>query len=86
MAQKLIIAPSFRRDYQRLTRTIQQKVDKQIRFLTENPHHPSLRMHWLGEGDFWEFYVDFSYRAVCRRVGEVVELLFVGTHRLIDRW
>lgn len=85
MAQKLISTPSFKRDYQKLSWKIQQKLDKQLRFLAENPHHPSLRMHRLGEGDFWEFYVDFSYRAVCRRLGNVIELLFVGTHRLIDR-
>lgn len=86
MAQKLIPAPSFKRDYRKLPWKTQQKVDKQLRFLEANPHHPSLRMHRLGDTNFWDFYVDFSYRGICRRTGETIELLFVGTHRLIDRW
>lgn len=86
MAQKLIVAPSFRKDYRKLPWRIQEKVDKQVRFLAENQLHPSLRMHRLGDTDYWEFYVDYSYRAVCRREGDSIELLWVGTHRLIDRW
>ncbi len=86
MAQKIITAPSFKKGYQKLPWNIQQKVDKQLRFLAENPHHPSLKMHRLGETDFLEFYVDIFYRAVCRKEKESIELLFVGTHRLIDRW
>lgn len=86
MAQKLIVAPSFRKDYQKLPCRLQQKADKQLRFLAENPHHPSLKMHRLGDTDYWEFYVDSFYRGVCRRDGGDIELLWVGTHRLIDRW
>lgn len=85
MAQKIITAPSFKKDYQKLPWKIQQKTDKQLHFLSDNPCHPSLKMHRLND-DFWEFYIDFSYRAVCQRTGEKIELLFVGTHRLIDRW
>ncbi|MBI4208865.1 MAG: hypothetical protein HY538_04080 [Deltaproteobacteria bacterium] len=86
MAQKIITAPSFKKNYRQLPWQIQQKVDKQLRFLVGNPYHPSLKMHRLGETGYWEFYIDFPYRAVCRRSEGEVELLFVGTHRLIDRW
>lgn len=85
MAKKIIFAPSFKKQYQLLPQKIQKKIDKQIGFIFENPQHPSLQMHRLNE-DYWDFYVDYAYRGVCRRYENVIELLFVGTHRLIDRW
>ncbi len=87
MAQKLIFSPSFRKDYQKLPKEIQNKVDKQLRFLTQNPKHPSLKIHRLGHtGRYWEFYVDRFYRGIFQIGEQGFELLFVGTHRLIDRW
>ena len=85
MAEKITLSPSFKRDYQSLPQEIQKKADKQIRFLFENPNHPSLKMHRLDDY-YWEFYVDRFYRGVCTRKEGVLELLFVGTHKLIDRW
>lgn len=85
MAEKVVITPSFKKGYQALSEKIQKKVDKQIQFLFENSHQPSLQMHRLNK-DYWDFYVDRGYRGVCRRRKGVLELLFVGTHRLIDRW
>ena len=87
MAQKLTFAPSFKRDYQKLPKAIQQKLEKQLHFLAENPKHPSLRIHRLGDsGLYWEFCIDRFYRGVFRIGEEGFELLFAGTHKLIDRW
>ena len=85
MAEKIIITPAFKKGYKALPQKIQKKVDKQLCFLFENPHHPSLQMQRLNQ-DYWDFYVDRYYRGVCRRREGVMELLYVGTHRLIDRW
>lgn len=87
MAQRLIFAPSFKKDYQKLPARIQRKLNKQLRFLAENPKHPSLKIHHLGKsGVYWEFYVDRAYRGIFRISKKGFELLFAGTHRLIDRW
>ena len=87
MAKKLSFAPSFKKDYQKLPKDIQKKLDKQLRFLSDNPKHPSLKIHRLGSaGLYWEFYIDRFYRGIFRISEDAYELLFAGTHKLIDRW
>ena len=83
--EKVILRASkeFRRRYKKLPQHIQRKVDKQLYFLSQNPAHPSLRVHPIK--DIFEFYVDIHYRAFFRKNGNVYELLTVGTHRIVDR-
>ena len=86
MARQIVIeyADTFRRTYRDLPELIQKKVQKQLRFLSHDPSHRSLRIHNLnGE---WEFYVDVHYRCFFRQRGDVYILLTVGTHRLVDRY
>lgn len=40
---KIVIEKSFDRDYARLPRNIQERVDKQLSLLFANPHHGSLQ-------------------------------------------
>ena len=48
-----------RKDYRVLPKPVQKKFKKQLRFLAENPHHPSLHIHRIrGSSDYWEFYID----------------------------
>jgi len=51
--------------YVKIPKTIQTKVDKQLRFLVANPKHPSLRIHKLN--DDWELYVNLYYRCIFRK-------------------
>jgi mRNA-degrading endonuclease RelE of RelBE toxin-antitoxin system len=58
MAERVILelTDTFRESYRKLPQPIQAKIQKQLRFLAQNPQHRSLHMHRLnGE---WEFYVD----------------------------
>ena len=64
---KPIIAfdPNFARLYRRLPEKIKQKFKKQIKFLSENPKHPSLKIHKIkSHSELWEFYVDKYYRCL----------------------
>jgi hypothetical protein len=48
----------------------------------ENPDHPSLRFKKLnGPGNFWSVRIGGEYRAVCRRDGEDVIWLWIGTRQ-----
>jgi mRNA-degrading endonuclease RelE of RelBE toxin-antitoxin system len=82
----IAIEPEFLPQYDKLPGDIKKKFKKQISLLTENPKHPSLRIHKLEGSDFWEFYVDDFYRCVFQQEGSIYKLYFVGTHKLIDRF
>ncbi|MBK7897220.1 MAG: hypothetical protein WAS33_22165 [Candidatus Promineifilaceae bacterium] len=59
----LIFTHRFKKAYQRLPQTIQNKVKKAIRLLVENPGHPSLRIKRIqGTDRIFEGRVDLKYR------------------------
>ena len=64
---KIRATEEFLKRYRMLPQRIQKKVDKQLKFLTNNPKHPSLKVHKLN--DEWEFYVDIHYRGIFLREG-----------------
>ena len=75
----------FRRDYQKLPRNIQERVDQKLRFLLRDPRHPSLRIHKIrGVEGLWEFSVTMNYRVIFEINGEYFVLLGVGSHRIVD--
>jgi len=76
----------FKKDYQKLSSDIQQRVDEKLRFLLRDPRHQSLRVHKLrGVKGLWEFSVTMSYRVIFEIEGEYYVLLGVGPHRIVDR-
>ncbi|MHB8880160.1 MAG: hypothetical protein ACYC69_01470 [Thermodesulfovibrionales bacterium] len=82
----IAIEPEFLPQYDELPKEIKKKFTKQIGLLSENPKHPSLKIHRLEGSDYWEFYVDDFYRCVFKQEGAIFKLYFVGTHKLIDRF
>ncbi|MBI5217177.1 MAG: DNA helicase [Ignavibacteriae bacterium] len=86
MAQpiELVLTSELKESYRNLPLEIQKKFDKQLRFLSLDPRHPSLKIHKLN-GD-WEFYVDIHYRCIFQRDGNKYILLTIGAHKLIDRY
>jgi mRNA-degrading endonuclease RelE of RelBE toxin-antitoxin system len=86
VARRVVIeyTDTFRQSYRELPETIQKKVQKQLRFLSNDPSHRSLHIHKLNDES--EFYVDVHYRCFFQQKGNVYTLLTVGTHRLVDRY
>jgi mRNA-degrading endonuclease RelE of RelBE toxin-antitoxin system len=82
----IAIEPEFLPQYDELPGEIKKKFKKQISLLKENPKHPSLKIHKLEGSEFREFYVDDFYRCVFQQEGNIYNLYFVGTHKLIDRF
>jgi mRNA-degrading endonuclease RelE of RelBE toxin-antitoxin system len=72
----------FIRALNQLPDDIQQKAHRQLRFLAENPRHPSLQskpIHGI-EGIF-EARVDQSYRMTYQRLpGDILVLRVIGKH------
>ena len=81
---EIVFTEEFKKAYKKLPEDIKKKVGKQLKFLSHNPAHPSLKIHKLnGE---WEFYVDIHYRCFFLRDGGKFTLLTVGSHRVVDRY
>jgi mRNA-degrading endonuclease RelE of RelBE toxin-antitoxin system len=81
---RIILTETLREDYRQLPGHIQKKFDKQLRFLAQDPKHPSLRIHRLG--DHWEFYIDIYYRCIFQQDGNTYILKHVGGHKIVNQF
>ena len=71
----------FIRQYKALSPALKAKVDKQIAFLVENLHHPSLRAKKYDEAqDIWQARVDQHYRFYFKIDGDTYQILSVTRH------
>ena len=81
---KLRPTERFVRDYGRLPQRLQQRVDKALGLLLENPRHPSLQVKKLkGQENRWEGRVTLHYRLTFSIENDTYVLLRVGTHDLL---
>ncbi len=71
----------FVRQYERLPKTIQKKVDRTLFLLESDFRHPGLRSHPLeGVKGIFEAYVDSKYRMTFERRGEIFIMRNVDNH------
>jgi len=71
----------FVRQYQRLPKAMQRKVDKALRLLNADFRHPGLRSHPVeGMEGVFEAYVDAKYRMTFERYGNVFLMRNVDNH------
>jgi mRNA-degrading endonuclease RelE of RelBE toxin-antitoxin system len=74
----------FDGDYNALPQSIQNRTDKQLSLLLNNPRHPSLRLKKIkGHPSIWEGRVTKSYRFTFQIVGETYLLRRIGTHPIL---
>jgi hypothetical protein len=71
----------FVKQYAILPKTIQQKVDKALKFLDTDFRHPGLRSHPVeGAPGIIEAYVDQKYRMTFERHGNAIVMRNVDNH------
>jgi hypothetical protein len=71
----------FVKQYERLPKVIQRKVDKALRLLDAGFRHPGLRSHSLeGVEGIFEAYVDIKYRMTFERRGDMFIMRNVDNH------
>jgi len=71
----------FVKQYERLPKTIQRKVDKSLLLLDADFRHPGLRSHpFEGMEGIFEAYVDAKYRMTFERHGNVFVMRNVDNH------
>ena len=70
---------TFRKLYRKLPVQIQERVDKTLLFLEQNPNHPSLHFKKMeGTRDIYEWRVSDNYRGTLKKVGKVAYLRSIG--------
>jgi mRNA interferase RelE/StbE len=76
------VPESFKEMVRALPPEIRKKLEKAIRFLSDNPRHPSLQSKPVeGAKGIYEARVDRSYRLTFERLpGDVLRLRVVGKH------
>lgn len=71
----------FKKSYQHLPEHIKKKVDKQIKILSDNFRHPSLRTKKIkGKTNIWEARIDIFYRLTFEINNDTIFLRVVGNH------
>ena len=80
---KIILTDPFKKDYEKLPKQIQIRTDKQLKFLSENPYHPSLdtkKIH--GVIDIWEGRISKDYRFTFKITGDKFIIRRIGLHSI----
>jgi hypothetical protein len=71
----------FIKQYGRLPRAIQRKVDRSLKLLDSDIKHPGLRSHPVESAPgIYEAYVDIHYRLTFERAGNLLVLRNVDNH------
>lgn len=81
----IIFADPFKRDYKELPLRIQKALDKALKFLMENPRHPSLRVKKLPNTFIWYGRVSKSYRFTFHINDRTITLRRAGTHDILNK-
>lgn len=82
---KLFFTEPFKKDYEDLPTRARSALDKALKFLIDNPNHPSLRAKKLPGTDIWYARITSYYRFTFQFVGELVILRRAGTHDILKR-
>jgi len=86
MAKNLIFARTFKKNYKRLSKDIQDRFNKQLFLFTKDPKHPSLRIHrYRKEANVWEGYVSDKYRFTFSIADKGYIFRNIGPHSIIDK-
>lgn len=83
---RLFRTDRFKRDFRRLPREVQERVETSLERFVANSRHPSLQVKKMeGAPGIWELRVTDNYRLTFQFVEEGVILRRVGTHDVLRR-
>ena len=77
---------SFKKEYGKLPKEIQNSFDQKLPIFLQNRSHPSLRVKRIqGAADRWEGSVSMKYRFTFQQSGGSVLFRAIGTHDILAR-
>ena len=82
----VIKTKSFNDNFLQLSQEEQKQTIKALRFLAENPRHPSLQTHKVEGTMFIEAYVNIDIRIIFERTSDTIVLRAVGHHNILKNF
>jgi len=79
----VIKTKSFNENFLQLTPEERKQIIKALRFLAENPRHPSLKTHKVEGTVFMEAYANMDIRIIFERTSDTIVLRSVGHHDVV---
>ncbi|CAA7602359.1 Hypothetical protein DEACI_3033 [Acididesulfobacillus acetoxydans] len=79
----IIRTKPFDADFLLLSPREQRQVLKALRYLSENPGHPSLHTHKIEDTVFIEAYANTDIRIIFERTSDTIVLRAVGHHDIL---
>ncbi|MFH1857258.1 MAG: hypothetical protein ABH836_08585 [Candidatus Omnitrophota bacterium] len=86
LRNKFVYLPRFKRDYKKLSVSVQEKVKKALFLMEKDFMYPSLQVKKIkGTKDIWEARVSKSIRLTFNFEEDVVIFRTVGEHDILKR-
>jgi len=82
----IILTNPFKKDFLNLSAIEQSQSKKALRFLAENPKHPSLQIHKVKGTVFWEAYVNKDIRIIFEQNSDTLTLMAIGHHDILKNY
>jgi len=83
---QIIRLNQFKRMWKKLPVDVQERAAKAIRPLAADRSHPSLGLKRLQRlPQYWEVRIDRNHHLICQLGNEVIVLMAVGSHKILDR-
>ena len=76
----------FNDNFLQLSPEEQKQTIKALRFLAENPRHPSLKTHKVEGTEFIEAYANMDIRIIFERTSDTIVLRAVGHHNILKNF
>lgn len=81
----IILTEAFKNDFWKLSNVERKQSRKTLRFLTDNPKHPSLQIHRIKGTLFWEAYVNKDVRIIFEQNSDMLVLHAIGHHDILKK-
>ena len=82
---KIVFTEPFKKDYESVTPQVQRALNKALKFLLNNPYHPSLHTKKLPGTSIWYARITRAYRFTFQFEKEEIILRCTGTHDILAR-
>ncbi|GBF34162.1 hypothetical protein DCCM_3274 [Desulfocucumis palustris] len=85
MMPTIILTEPFEKDFWKLSGIERKQSGKALRFLSDNPRHPSLQIHRIKGTLFWEAYVNKDIRIIFEQNSDTLVLHAIGHHDVLKK-
>lgn len=88
MGYQLTFTPKFKKHYKQFPLSLQKKVNSKLKYLSENPAHPSLRTKRIkGSKGLWESSVNMDVRIIWKYEGSsIIFTVDIGHHVVLEKY